>query len=268
MNIYKKIENELIETPNYVHEPIKALFRSCQEYYRYYKINENTQEAQDTLQNYLDDDFLLAGRMTERPKRKKSMNISSKLYIEYIWQVYKDIYAEKWRELTEKKFFKEIVGGSKEKIAELLQSEIESSLVLCIDSSIKIWINEYQNCNKLENLNLENLHRAMTCIEKEINSVMPDVEESVEDLIAPQILSDILYLLKEKNYPACIFLVAPITRTLTTGAVTKYTPKKENKTVYFTEKLLYNLDELKKRMEGLQELLDAYIETKMDLQEC
>lgn len=267
MNIYNEIQHELMGTPFFAKEPIETLFKMCQKYYHLYQIDENTRTAQKTLQHYLDEEYLIAKRSTTERKRQKSLEMSSKLYIEFLWKIYNDSYRQKWGKLTEKNFFEKVIYAQdrKEKIVDLLQVDMNSSLFMCVNSSINNWVGNYDNCSRMEDLNLENLHNAMKSVKQKLDIVIPSIEESVEDLIEPQMLLEILHLLKEKNYPACTFLVAPITRALTVGAVTKYTRKEKNTTIYFTEKLLYNLEDLNKRIDGLKELLSEYSEIQEDL---
>lgn len=84
----------------------------------------------------------------------------------------------------------------------------------------------------------------------------------MEDIIEPSILGEALRLSKAKNYQGCLFVLAPVTRALTDRAITTFTPKNKNKTTYFTMNFECNLNELRKRINGLDRLLTDYTDTK------
>lgn len=264
MGIFKEIEKELVEVPEHYKVPIENFFQVCQEYYWNYQISEKCEEQMSVLQNYLEDEECIAGRIDEiNSKRMKSLNICYKLHIEFIWNVYKQYYEEKFNKETEKYFFCEIVENNnrKEKIKEMLGENVNEDLIWYIDESISRWV-EYIKCNKIKDLNLDKVHNAMKKTQSVLSLDKPTIEESVEDIIEPLILEEVLVALKTKNYPRALFLVAPITRAITDGAISTFTPKNKGKVKYFTVNFLYNLTILSKRISGLKRISEDYYETR------
>lgn len=262
MGICKEIESKVSGVSEYFRNPVVAFGDACQEYYYYYQINEKCESAMLVLKHYLDDEELINKR-DENSDKQKSLPIFNKLYIEAIWNIYRNHYVEK----TENDFFKEIIQNDKRKkyIMELLNVEKNSDFLLSVNSYIEYWVENYENCNKIKDLRLENLHHSIETVKEAFKIPMPTKEESVEDIIRPEILSQILDFLNDENYPACVFTVAPITRALTVGATKKYSSN--NKNGFFTLNFLYNLDELKIRIEGLKRLLEDYNEAKEEIEE-
>lgn len=271
MKIFNQIEKELVGAPRSVREPIEVLFRKSQEYYRYYQINESCSEAINVLQNYMEADELISTRTNGRElQREKSLDVSSKLHIEFIWNVYKNRYGNNLKDMTEQNFFVDIIENEcrKERIIELLENNSSPTLLMYINDSIDMWIDNYTNCKKIDDLNIENLHDAMSILQVAWEQINPTIEESVEDILVPDILENALRMLQAKNFAGCLFTLAPITRALTSGAIESFTPKnKDKKTIYFSINFIHNLSELSKRMDGFERILLEYIETKECLTE-
>lgn len=274
MSLFKEIEEELRQAPDTYKVPIETFFLVCQDYYWNYQINETCSEVISVVQNYLEDDECIAKRNNGSDnKRMRSLGICSKFHIEFIWNAYKFYNEEKLGEKTESQFFVEIIEcvDRKEKIGELLGINDDEILVRYIDEVISSWL-DYTKSTKIEDLNLDKLHNAMIKIGEAFHIDKPTIEESVEDIILPDVLEELLEALRIKNYPRALFLIAPITRAMTEGAINSFTPKNKEKTKYFTMNFMYNLRTLLKRVNGLKRLLEDYMETtellKQDWKKC
>lgn len=266
MSICKEIEIKVSGVSEYFRNPVLAFLDACQEYYYYYQMNEACESVIQVLTHYLDAEEQIndGNKKNKESSKKKSLPIVNKLHIEFLWNIYKNHFAEK----TEKDFFEEIIYNYEKRekfIKRFLDADKDTIFWGYINSHVEEWEDNYENCNKIKDLKLENVHHSIEILKEAFKIPMPTKEESVEDIIRPEILSQILDFLNAKNYPACVFTVAPITRALTVGATKKYSADKENR--FFTLNFLYNLEKLKIRIEGLKQLLEDYNEAKEEIEE-
>lgn len=280
MNYYEEITEELKTVPEGVKiaDAVNGLFQTCQKYAWLHGMNEAVNPAKNVLQNYFEEGEGITNQpIKEERARRQSLSIPTKLYIEFSCNLYTKYYTDK----TEKDFFKEIINSynRQEKIKQLLlecnKSQKEKlfsnekeliSLANAIDSSIHEWM-DFDNATCMKNLSLEKLHNAMKIVD-DVDSSMPSIAESVEEIIVADILQSILDDLRNKQYPSVLFTVAPITKALTIGKVSNYTPIKENTNIFFTKaKFSYNCPQLEENLIKIQDLYDEYMELKGELNE-
>lgn len=280
MKYYEEITEELKKIPEGVKSKNSciSLFESCKAYAHFCHINEAIADSKKVLQNYLNEEDCISkynlkgeekeGYSKER-KRKQSLDIPSKLYIEFFWNAYHKHYDGK----TEKDFFNEVVYDidSGEKIdrvwKEIFSKDEEAPLSLkrLVKLSIDELSMEYGNTRTLESLHLQNLHAAMEALKKGLEISEPCISDSVEDIIVPGELQLILDYLKAKNYSSCLFTTAPILRALTIGKINSFTPQKDNTSVFFNKMFEYNYTQLNTYINALKDLYDEYTEIADDL---
>lgn len=256
-----------------VTDACNTLFQCCSRYWRLYKINNEIRDEKNVLKNYLEGgDGLAKQKAKKNRERMVSLDITSKLYIEFMWKVYGKHYKDK----TEKDFFNEIIDGNYEKNIPRILEEVFRDTKHLTEKEIKVLADEIimsvrdWNCNYypkyIENLHMDNLHAAMEKLDK-LDIPEQDVAESVKEVLSPEVLKTILYYLKAENYPSCIFTIAPVTRALTEGEIKSYTPAKGNTSVFFNKRFEYNLTQLEEYITKLQDLYEEYIEVKNKLDE-
>lgn len=274
MSYYQKISKELekLSMDTSFDQDVKkqylSLFCHCQKYAQLYHINEGLANAKQVLKNYLDEDKCLTNnkRKTER-KKLQSLNITSKLHIEFFWKLYESHFKIDYKEKTEKHFFKEIINGDYEKRIDEIWEEIFSDSDNERDStkddvidSINEWIYEYDNVTSIKKLNLENLHNAMEEVKECFSKPLPNIEDSVEELIFPQMLSFLLECLEIGRVEVAFLMIAPIRRALVTGKTRSFTPGRSS--VFFNLKLEYNQNQLDSYINAIKDLYDEYTEVQ------
>lgn len=291
MDYYSEIMKELDLLPSdSYYENIKrgcgALFSACHKYARVCKISEDIDGVKNVLSNYMDEENLLKNIARERKweaekreepqkdsngirKRSKGLDMITKLYIECFWKCYKKYYKSKSKD----DFCEEVIvpckkGKSMKKIWDEIFSKGEKMNLsyLSLTRAFDEWFDLNMNAKGLDELNLDNLHNAMDVLGKSLNTTDISIEDSVEEVLHIGVLEYILSALKMKKYPHCQFLIAPVTRALTTGEIKSYTPSTGNTSIYFNVKSEYNLAVLQEYIEKLQDLYDEYIETKQELE--
>lgn len=279
--IYNEIMDELEQIPEgavfaqRTKSAMLSLFKICQRYLTYYEMNQKLNSAKGVLDNYLNaEDCLNTRKQKGDREREPSLNITSKLYIEFFWEKYKEHYNNKGEKNVERKFFNEIInGGNIGRAIDKAWGEIFSdskkdmnSLKESVIDSIMEWAS-YDNATYIKNLNLSNLHNAMIDFEKGIKITVPSIEESIEIVIAPDILDFFLDCLRDEAYPSCLFTIAPMARALFDGKINSYI--KGNTTVYFNfvKGHEHNLSQLEKYINVLQGLYDEYIEVRTEIEE-
>ena len=271
-NYYEEIRKKIGNVPDYIGMPLKNWIKRTQEYCYYYAINREAKDVLSIIQNYMDEeDYLTTATLEEERKRSKSLYFVSKLYIEFIWKIYKKCYEQLYQEDTEKMFFEEIIYSDDlmnvvSKTLDTYKKGLSEKYAYRIAKSIDDWKLHFDNHKRIEQLSLENLHKAMDVLEQAFSKPMPTEKDSVGDVVEKDILDKMFALLKGGEYPACLFLiVAPMTRALTSGTIHKYTPG--NSTVYFSKNFEYNMEQLKTRIDAMREIFDMYYEERYLIKE-
>lgn len=264
---YEEIKKELGQAGDEARKTFQGISGLCQEYYYSYSINKKLNECKikSVLQGYMKKEDVLAERkQKEQGKRSKSLNVDAKLYIEFFWNRYCGYHGKS----SEKEFFDKMVYNEDYDIN--IDDEWYKIFGECGDynikekviGSIEQWA-EFDNATSIKSLELSNLHNAMKKLNECLELPKPSVEQSLEAMVAPDMLELWLSVAKEK-VPFCIY-TAPVTRALYDGVTKSFTPRKGNKTVYFREKFEYNLLELKHYIEALKDLSESYNETRREL---
>lgn len=271
-NYYEEIKKEIGNAPDYIGMPLKNWIQRSQEYCYYYSINREVKDVLSIIQNYMDkEEYLTTAIPEKKRKRSKSLYFVSKLYIEFIWKIYKKCYEQLYQENTEKMFFEEIINNDDltnavSKTLDTYKKGLSGEYARIIVRSIKEWIFEFDNHQKIEQLSIENLHKAMDVLGQAFSKPMPTEKDSINDIVEKDILDEMLTLLQGGKYPDCLFLiVAPMTRALTSGTIHKYTPG--NLTVFFSKNFEYNMEQLKKRIDAMRRIFNEYCELQNILEE-
>lgn len=270
---YYEIQKELQKLADNREDSRKAksatrfLLHMCQKYLWLYEVNGKIESAKNVLQNYLDSEDCLAQRKLKKDrKRNTSLGIVSKLYIEFFWKAYEGHYKKEYGTKTERTFIDSFVNDidSNKKFDKAWEDifpdadAVTKSVKAWVNNAIKEW-SEYDNANHIKSLKLDNLHTAMDLLKEGLELPIPEIADSVEEVLTPEILDIILEHLKEGRYPHCLFTVAPITRALTTGKPSSYAG------TFFNMEYQYNLTELKRYIDRLKEISEEYTEEKQEL---
>ncbi len=107
---------------------------------------------------------------------------------------------------------------------------------------LKTFYNNSKKCN------LQNLHSAMVSLEETLNMPIPSLEESIESVIVPERIEELIEYLKWNNVAGFMLSVGWIRKILVDGAYKNYLSTKNN--AFFNLVCDYNLTQLQFYIEG------------------
>lgn len=280
---YKELMKETKDARKDVKKGVETLADVCQEFWCYNQMYKQLEKPIKTLKNYLPVGEGLSGRELQgERKRQQSLPIKHKLYIELLYNIYKEFSAKKTKEEIEKEFCKKVIHNKnyEEYIDEMCRKafpEIADNTMNTLRQQLKhsasCW-SLYDNTINIDNLKLDNLHNAMKQLQKILAMPMPEKAESLEKVLNEDTLETLLCYLKDKESMGvgALFLSTQIRRTIRDGAISKYIPRpkdkgKPNPTVFFAQNFDNNLTTLKSSIMKLRDLEEEYTITLEDTQE-
>mgnify|MGYP004452450777 CR=1 FL=1 len=257
---YKEIEKELESVEN---EDIKRAFnafaKSCQRYYYLFQINEMfDKKVKRTLECCMDrhSSYYLTKKRGNQIENKDSMD---SVYIEFEYKIYAGVlqYVYDKYYKNAKEFSWEKTATNINYIAIIIAEQFPNMPEYLKKGFLSLPSNIYMNSVKKRNFN--NIVNAMTIVKKTTEITVPTIEESVEDLIFPQLLDTMVAYLKNNELIWFYFTVAHVTKELTHGSCHKhYDGNRSNNEIFFNLKTYYNIDNLEEYLNTIYDLYERY----------
>ena len=252
----ENVSKEVVSTVN-------ALCVACQKYYHYYLIRKSMKRAEDTLQKYFDESEYMSQRKLDMNKEVlPKYSLTDLLYLEFLGEIYDEYYAEKmnYDEFLYSEYFSENIRKCFKEVPDMLVDILVDILRYAEENS-----NLFDYVNKKQDFAY--LHNAVKEMRNALSLPVPNINICVENMIDAKQLEKILQYLNENNIAGTILNVAPITRNLSDGSYSSYTPKSGHNSIYFNIPSEYNLKQLSKRIEAIKKMVSLYDETVNKLNE-
>lgn len=168
-------------------------------------------------------------------------------------------------------FFKELLSNNDiDKIWNVLSKKDNRLKNLdkhIIQSSVDEWLINFEHTRCINDLNLEKLHTAMKVVKECSNIPKHSIIESMQEVLSPQALSEIIFLYNEYNDNGFFFMgIAQIRKALVTGTISSYTIGKNLE--IFNQKYEYNLSQLTTYLNGVEDLYNRYTDTLNDIEQA
>lgn len=282
MTIYNAILEEIKNESNahyafflQVKESLFTLFTFCGKYWDLYIRDQILNDAKSILKNYnsaeLNSNYTqIRRRRKETTKRKSSLNITAKLYLDFLWDLYKSYLVQtdssngKNQQELPKDFFKNMDSKLLDKI---LDNTFDKSHKESIKKEILSYMDEIMNydISSINKLNLDNLHSAMRVVKESLDIPKQSIEKCVEEVLSPVTLNCILEYLRKKEYIYCYLYIAAVKRPLIIGKINSYTPSSKKLKCFFKKNFEYNYQELKLSFEEIMGFYYEYIDAKKSI---
>lgn len=239
---------------------VNAFFRTCQQYYHYHLIREQMKNAERILKNYFDESEYIAQRKVDMNKETlPSFSLTDKLYLEFLGEIYDEYYVNEidYDEFINSECFSENIIKCFKKTPDMLIDMLANILKYAVDNNLLDYVYDRNDFSFI--------HNAVKEVREALCMSRPSIDICVEKVVVAVQLEKIIACLNENNIAGAIFTVAQMTRALSDGSYSSYTPKSRHNSVYFNISSEYNLLQISKRIEDIKKLVSVYDATMDEL---
>lgn len=244
---------------------VDNFFSLCQQYYWKWLIKNNMKSADTVLKYCVDKDEQRVQKKKgkeetlKKENSKERLDLEDKLYLEFLWEI-GDRYYPNQNILD---IATDIKG--------------ESNISKCFTEKpgwfytgiLTIWkkADELGKCGYIwKRQDYSNIHRAMDSARKALDTPVPSIAESVEQVIAQEQLETIKSALAVDRIEIALFTTTPLISALYDGDYRTYIHDDKKRAVYFNVKCEYNFVQLSNYIDSIKSLLSRYDDTMADLE--
>lgn len=228
----------------------------CQQFCQLQSIYEYVKPASHIFPQYRDPEARLTKGIDK--KIEESLSLENKLYIELLWKMYCKHFSDRMDKDNEKAFINTFVESSHyEKNLTLFWNSVFAGNDLKDDLShkyIQCALEDWRMLGSfsIRALNFSGLHDAMKLIHE--GTKLPKIAkgESMENLIADNVLNYLLSSVQAGNLANLYLQIAPVRKSITTGKIASSYPD------YLKKSYEYNLEKLQTYIEELKMLRGVY----------
>lgn len=222
---------------------VDKFFSLCQQYYWKWLIKNNMKSADTVLKYCVDKDEQRVQKKKgkeetlKKENSKERLELEEKLCLEFLWEIGDKYYPNQ-------NMLDMVVGIKGDDNISKCFTKTPRNFLVTIDTILDK-ADEFNNYNYIwKRQDYSNIHKAMDSARKALDTPVPSIAESVEQVIAQVQLEAIKSALEVDGAVIASLTIAPIARALYDGDYRTYIHDDKKKAVYFNVKCEYNFVQL------------------------